>query len=64
MRLLHFVAVGTFRQGRFRQEIVGAASAGAPLGMSSLWIRHCVTPYFASRTNAHASDDEVVFSEL
>jgi hypothetical protein len=64
MRLLHFVAVGTFRQGRLRQEVVGAASAGAPFGMSSLWIRHCITPYFASRTDAHAPDAEVVFSEL
>jgi uncharacterized membrane protein (DUF485 family) len=64
MRLLHFVAIRTFRQGWLRQEIVGATSAGAPLGMSSFWIRHCITPYFASRTNAHALDDEVVFSEL
>ena len=44
--LLHFVAIGTLRQGRFREEIVSAPGAGAPLGMSSLWIRHCITPSF------------------
>lgn len=45
MRLLHFVAIGTFCQGRLREEVVGTPCAGTALGMSSLWIRHCNTPY-------------------
>ena len=45
VRLLHFVAIGTFCQGRLRKEVVSTPRAGTALGMSSLWIRHCNTPY-------------------
>ena len=44
MGLLHFVAVGALRERGLHQKIVGAAGAGAPLGMPAFWVRHDTTP--------------------
>jgi hypothetical protein len=38
------MTIGAFCQSWFGKKIVGASSAGAPLGMSSLRIGHCITP--------------------
>src|SRR4029077_179351 len=42
--LLHLVAVGTLGERWTSQMVVRAASTRPPLGMTSLWIRHCTAP--------------------
>ena len=47
VRLLHFVAVRTLAESGSRQMVMRPASAGAPLGMASLWIWHTPTSFFS-----------------
>src|SRR5262249_44408005 len=44
VRLLHFMTMGAFAQGRLGQMIMGPPGAGPPLGMSSFWIWHRTSP--------------------
>src|SRR5215475_2708452 len=65
MRLLHFVAVGAFRQRGLDQKIMGAPGAGAPLGMPAFWVRHSTTPssdLIWSDCNGLSARKPIVFS--
>jgi len=47
VRLLHFVAIRTLCERWPGQMIVSAPGAGAPLGMTSLWIWHTPTSFLS-----------------